>query len=190
MKKRWLIAVGLGAVVVLLFVWRSNRPGPAVRVVTATVQTIHAYVEQQAVTELPHDHLISMPIDGWLEPILLREGDAVTKGQIVARLQTDDLEDRVVQAEQRIAVLETQIDETSDHRLEQNALVETKATVKAIDEMVKAGEAKLDATRAVDGPGPKRAGQAQRRVAGRRHARSRTARSGDGDSPQPRRVSE
>jgi HlyD family secretion protein len=55
----------------------------------------------------------------------------------------------VLQAEQRIAVLETQIAEASDHRLEDNALIETEATVKAIDETVKASDAKLEATKAL-----------------------------------------
>jgi HlyD family secretion protein len=90
-----------------------------------------------------------MPINGWLQPIELREGDAVGAGQVIARLDTADLRDRVVQAEKQIAVLETKIRETQDHRLEDNALVDAEATVKAIDETVQAAEAKLEAARAV-----------------------------------------
>lgn len=149
MKKGRLLALIVVAIVVLVVGWNSLRSDATVETVTPAVQTIREFVEEQAVTELPHDYLISMPISGWLEAISLREGDPVTQGQVVARLEKDDLRDRVHQAEQRIAVLETQIAETSDHRLEENALVETKATVKAIDETVAAAAAKLDASKAL-----------------------------------------
>lgn len=149
MKKGLLVMVLAAVVIVALMIWNTFQPEATLEVVTPTVQTIRVYVEEQAITELPHDYLISMPIAGWLEVIPLREGDAVTKGQVVAKLETHDLEDRVHQARQRIAVLETQIAETSDHRLEENALVETQATVKAIDETVMAAEAKLEASKAL-----------------------------------------
>ena len=149
MKKGWLVIVALVVLVVVVVAIRAVQPQATVEVITPKVQTIRAYVEEQAVTELPHDYLISMPISGWLQPIRLREGDTVNNGQIVARLETDDLKDRALQAEQGIAVLETQIAETSDHRLENNALIETEATVKAIDETVKASEAKLEASQAL-----------------------------------------
>ena len=137
MKKGWLVFVAFVVLVVVVAAIRAVQPQATVEVITPKVQTIRAYVEEQAVTELPHDYLISMPISGWLQPIRLREGDAVNEGQVVARLETDDLEDRVLQAEQRIAVLETRIAETSDHRLENNALIETEATVMPITLMAK-----------------------------------------------------
>ncbi len=149
MKKSWVVILIVVIVVGGWWVWSASRPKATLEVIRPRVETIRAYVEEQAVTELPHDHLISMPISGWLERIDLREGDAVTKGQIVARLEQDDLKDHVRQVEQRIAVLETNMKKTKDHRLEHNALVETEATVKAIDETVKASEAKLQASLAV-----------------------------------------
>ena len=149
MKKGWFITCVIFVVAGGGIAWYTLQPDATVEVVKPVVQTTRVYVEEQAITELPHDHLISMPIAGWLEAIGLRQGDTVTKDQVVARLETDDLRDRVHQAEQRIAALETQIAETSDHRLEENALVEITATVKAIDETVAAAEAKLDASRAL-----------------------------------------
>ncbi|MCB9849445.1 MAG: efflux RND transporter periplasmic adaptor subunit [Phycisphaerales bacterium] len=149
MKKGWVIAALVVVVIVAVGAWSHFQPEATVAVITPTVQTIRAYVEEQAVTELPQDYLVAMPIAGWLQQIELREGDAVTAGQVVAHLEKDDLEDHVHQVEQRIAVLETQIAETSDHRLEENALVETQATVKAIDETVAAAEAKLEASKAL-----------------------------------------
>ncbi|MBN1347033.1 MAG: efflux RND transporter periplasmic adaptor subunit [Phycisphaerae bacterium] len=148
-KKSWIIIAVVLIVAAAVGIWSATRPEATVEVIRPTIQTITAYVEEQAVTELPHDYLISMPISGWLEPITLREGDPVKKDQVAARLDTDDLKDHALQAQQRIAVLETKIRQTKDHRLENNAMVETKATVKAIDETVKAAEAKLVASLAV-----------------------------------------
>lgn len=149
MKKSWLVGLAIVVVLVLLGVWSASGPAATVEVVQPQTGTITAYVEEQAVTRLPHDYLVAMPIAGWLEPIRLREGDLVEAGAIVARLEQNDLLDRVHQAEQRIAVLQTRMRRTADHRLEENALVETEATVKAIDETVQAAEAKLGASQAV-----------------------------------------
>ncbi|MGD8452175.1 MAG: efflux RND transporter periplasmic adaptor subunit [Phycisphaerae bacterium] len=147
MKKAGLIVLLI--VIAALVIWQVWRPAMTVEVLRPQTTTLRAYVEEQAVTELPHDYLVSMPIDGWLERIDLREGDAVRADETVARLETDDLQDRARQAEQRIAVLETKLREIADHRLEENALIETRATVKALDETVQAAEAKLEAALAV-----------------------------------------
>ena len=149
MKKSWLLLLAVVVVAAVLIAWSATGPDARVDVIRPRVGVIRAYVEERAVTELPHDDLIAMPIAGWLERINLREGDPVSKGQVVARLDTDDLADRVRQAEQQIGVLQTKIRQTQDHRLENHALVETRATVKAFDETVRAAEAKLEAALAV-----------------------------------------
>ncbi len=149
MKIGWWVLIGIVLIAVAAIICGALQPDATVTVITPEITTIRAYVEEQAVTELPHDHLIAMPIAGWLEPIPLREGDPVTRNQVVARLDTADLADRVNQAQQRIDVLETRLRRTADHRLEENALVETQATVEAIHETVAAAEAKLKAFDAV-----------------------------------------
>jgi HlyD family secretion protein len=149
MKKKWIILLVIVVVIAAAWAYWETQPEVSVSVVIPQTKTIRAYVEERAVTELPHDYLIAMPIAGWLEPITLREGDVVSEGQVVARLDTEDLADAVRQVEQQIAVLETRIRQTQDHRLEENALVDARATVKAIDETVKAAEAKLVASLAV-----------------------------------------
>jgi len=149
MKTKWLILGVIVLGVLGVIVWARLQPDATVEVLRARVQPVRAYVEEQAVTELPYDYLVSMPIAGWLEPIQLREGDPVEKDQVVARLDTEDLRDRVTQAEQSIGELITHLEETKDHRLEENALVEVNATVKAIDQTVEAAEAKLEAAKAI-----------------------------------------
>ena len=149
MKTHHIVILIVVVVIAALCGWNVIRPDATVDVIHPVRQTIRAYVEERAVTELPQDYLVAMPIPGWLQQIELREGDHVKQGDVVARLDTDDLRDRVVQVEKQIAVLDTRLRETQDHRLEDNALVDAEATVKAIDETVQAAEAKLEATRAV-----------------------------------------
>ena len=107
--KKFSLSVGILVVLVVAFsLWRASLPDAVVTLIQPRVQTIRAYVEEQAVTELPTDHLIAMPIAGRLEPIDLREGDVVEKGQTLARFDTEDLQDRLQQAEHQIAVLAPQ----------------------------------------------------------------------------------
>jgi len=148
-KKAWFWILSIVVIVVVLVVWSAMQPDAIVEVIQPHTQTVRAYVEERAVTELPHDYLVAMPIGGWLEPIALREGDSVSAGDVVASLDKDDLADRVRQAEQRVEELQTNIAETRDHRLENNMLVETRATVKSFDETVMAAEKKLEASLAV-----------------------------------------
>jgi len=148
MKKIW-IWLSIVVVIVAVAVWRAKQTGVTLEVIQAVRAELRTYVEEQAVTELPQDYLIAMPIGGWLQPITLREGDSVKKEQIVAQLDTADLKDRVKQIELRIANLETKIRETEDNRLENNALIEVEATVKSFNETVQASEAKLEAAKAV-----------------------------------------
>lgn len=142
----WTAVILLGA---LLVYWLLRPAVPRAEAIHPRIADLRAYVEEQATTELPRDYLIAMPIAGWLEPIALREGDPVRAGETVARLETRDLADRVSQAEQRIAVLETKHRQTADHRLEKNALVHVEAAVKAMDETVAASEKSLEASAAV-----------------------------------------
>jgi HlyD family secretion protein len=149
MKQRWVLLGLVVVVIVVLAIWKAAQPDARVAVVGPQRGLIRAYVEEQAVTELPHDTLVSMPIAGWLQQIALREGDPVRAEQVVARLETGDLADRVHQAEQRIAVLQTRIEKAKDHRLEHNALKEIEATVQAFDQTVEASQAKLGASQAI-----------------------------------------
>jgi len=147
--RRYIVLLVIAAVVAGLIAWRSLRPQAVVAVVQPTRQTIREFVEDQAVTDLPRDYLIAMPISGWLEPIDLREGDEVKEGQIVARLDPADLKDRIEQIEHQVAELDARIAKKKDNTLEENALVQANAVVKAVDETVQAAEAKLEASKAV-----------------------------------------
>ncbi len=146
---RWVVLAAVVVAVAAVVLVRRLQPGATVTVVKPRTEDLRAFVDEQAVTQLPRDFLISMPIDGWLEPIALREGDAVKAKGVVARLDTEDLADRVRQIEKRIAVLNTRISKSKDNRLEDSMLVEANAMVIAVGKAVQAGEKKVEAAKAV-----------------------------------------
>ena len=148
MKSKFKYLLPLAVLLGVVF-WLMNQPELELQVIHPEIYNLKVFVEEQAVTKLPHTHLVSMPINGWLMPISLREGDPVKKDQVVALLEQEELRDLVLKAEKQVEILESQIKETEDNRLEENALVEVNATVKAMDEMVSSSEASLKASKAV-----------------------------------------
>lgn len=149
MRPRSIIIVVLLVGVVGLVAWQMSQPDAVLEVISPVEAPIAEYVEEEAVTDLPRDYLIATVIDGWLEPIELREGDEVKKGQIVARLDSADLEDEIELIEHQIAEVEARIAGKKDNTLEQNALIQANAIVKALDETVEAADAKLEASKAI-----------------------------------------
>jgi len=149
MRTRWILILVVLALLAGLLIFRAARPAATLSVIRPHRGAIRAYVQELATTRLPQDYLIAMPIPGWLNPIDLREGDPVRKGQVIATLDTADLKDRVKQVEERIAALRAHIAKVSDDTMETDALVQAEAVVKAMDETVKAAEAKLLASKAV-----------------------------------------
>lgn len=149
MRTRWILILVVLALLAGFLVYRATQPAATLSVIHPRVGTIHTYVQELATTQLPQNYLVAMPIPGWLNRIDLREGDPVKEGQVIATLDTADLQDRVKQAEERIAALQANIGKASDNTMEHDALVQAEATVKAMDETVKAGEAKVQASKAV-----------------------------------------
>lgn len=149
LRSRWILLLGILVLLGAFLVYRTRLPQASLAVVHPRTGTIRVYVQELATTQLPHDYLIAMPIPGWLNPIDLREGDAVKEGQVIATLDTSDLKDRVRQAEERVAALQANIAKTADNTLENDAIVQAEAVVKALNETVKAGEAKLEASKAL-----------------------------------------
>ncbi len=149
MRRRWILILVVLALLAGLLIYRATRPAATLSVIHPRRGAIRAYVQELATTRLPQDYLVAMPIPGWLNQIDLREGDPIRKGQVIATLDTADLKDRVKQAEERIAALQANIAKVSDDAMENDALVQAEAVVKAMDETVKAAEAKLQASKAL-----------------------------------------
>lgn len=99
------IALGLAAVLVPLF---RTSPIP-VEMAEATRQSVREYVLEEGTTRLAEDYLIAMPINGTLERIALDEGDRVEAGEIVARVETFDLEQQIRATEALVAQAHAQM---------------------------------------------------------------------------------
>ncbi len=89
--KRLVIGLVLAAIVMsLAFSLPSKRM--SVSVAVAERKAIREYVEDLGKTRLPDIHRITMPLQGRILPISLYEGEPVSAGQVVAKLDTSDLE--------------------------------------------------------------------------------------------------
>lgn len=101
--KRWL---GIGLLVGLMaagWVYLKTRP-TGLAVCQPSVGTVAEYVAEDGKTRLGEEYLVTMPIAGRVRRIELEEGDRVTSGDVVARL--DDFE-----LHQQLNKLRAQVDE-------------------------------------------------------------------------------
>ncbi|MCL6503258.1 MAG: HlyD family efflux transporter periplasmic adaptor subunit [Pirellulales bacterium] len=112
---------------------------------------IRAFIDEQGQTRLPQTYLITMPFDGRIEAIELVEGQAVSRGQVVARLVPLDLDLNYEEAHAAVERLTASIAENDDVSVETTSLRQAVSfvesmnrTVEAAAERVRAGKAKLE----------------------------------------------
>lgn len=122
MSRKTVIAVVVVLVVASGLYWSSLR-GVPVEVATVEVGPIRTYVEERAKTRLPETYRITMPLNGRILPIRLKERDAVTAGQVVAEMDPADLETAVSEGTARVERLRNTIVESADNRLEKNSIL-------------------------------------------------------------------
>ncbi len=150
MKKhiKWII----GGIIVILLIgfygYSEMHSGTPVQTVKVTEGQIRAWVEDRAMTTLPLVYKITMPQGGRILPITLEAGQAVSKGQVVAKMDTADFQSTLELAEAEINGIEAQIAVNAYDKIENTALVESKkliaalnATGKASNELVRTNEA-------------------------------------------------
>ena len=152
MKKhiKWIILLVVIAAAVVLYVYSDMESGTPVRTVKVTEGQIRDWVEDRAMTTLPVVHKITMPQDGRILPITLEAGHPVSRGQVVAQLDTADLESTLDLAEAQVKEIQALIAVNAYEEIEKTSLKEAKkmiaalnATGHASDELVKANEVEL-----------------------------------------------
>ena len=102
---KWIVIVVI-VLVVAGSVYVAVTDAQPVDAATARRGPVSAYIEERARTRLPRTFRVTMPIAGRILPIELTEGDVVTAGQVVARLDSDDLDTAVAMAAARVRRLE------------------------------------------------------------------------------------
>ena len=152
MKKsiKWIIPGVVVGVAVVFYAYTAMQSGVSVRTAKVEKGHIRAWVEDRAMTTLPLVHKITMPRDGRILPITLEAGHAVSKGQVVAQMDTADLKTALAMADARIAEIQAQIAINKYNKIENTSLVESKQVIaaleaagKASNEMVRTNEAEL-----------------------------------------------
>jgi multidrug efflux pump subunit AcrA (membrane-fusion protein) len=106
--RRWLIAIAIGLVVILAgaasYFTSRDAPTEASTGQPATVSVTRGDVQQlvTASGKLVNTRktTLSLGVSGQLAKVAVRSGDRVTQGQVLAALDTTDLEQKVAQAEQ------------------------------------------------------------------------------------------
>ncbi len=66
-------------------------------------RTVREYIAEDAETRLADEYVVDMPVGGTVDRIELEIGDVVERGQIVARVDSYDLERRIEELEARVA---------------------------------------------------------------------------------------
>lgn len=144
---KWIVVL-IVIVVVIGAAWAASTRSQPVEAAAARRAPIAAYVEERARTRLPKVDLITMPIEGRILPIELVEGDPVVAGQVVARLDVDDLDTAVQMAGARVRRLEASIVENNDTRLERSTLTELDSFLESVDRSVEASQAETESSKA------------------------------------------
>ncbi|MHC5023975.1 MAG: efflux RND transporter periplasmic adaptor subunit [Planctomycetota bacterium] len=144
---RWIIII---VVIVLVAAagttWAVVRSGEIVEIAAARRGDISRYVEERARTRLPRTYDVTMPIDGRILPIDLTEGERVAAGDVVARLETADLDTAVAMAAARVEQLEARIVENNDSRLEVSTLDQLRSFLESVARSVEASEAQTESS--------------------------------------------
>ncbi|MDA7979982.1 MAG: HlyD family efflux transporter periplasmic adaptor subunit [Pirellulales bacterium] len=144
------VAVGAVIIVVVVFavVLAGRTPVESAQVSRADIRE---YVEEQGTTRLPREFEITMPFAARVDSILLKEGDPVGKGEIVAQLNRFDLDNDVAVAQAAVDRLTAAIAESGDKTVETTGYEQTQSyvesmdlTVQAADEQRRSAKKKLD----------------------------------------------
>lgn len=143
----WLLGLAAVSAIVLLIYVKANEP-IAVNAAIARRGRMENYIEERAKTRLPKIYRITMPSQGRVLPIDLKEGSRVTEGQVIAQLDPKDLSLSVAEAEARVARIEAEIAENDDVRLEESALKQTYLVLESVEKTVEAAREQTQSSQA------------------------------------------
>lgn len=142
------IAIIVGAILVVGGVFYVMQDGgPPVDVVTAAMEPIQEYVDEQGKTRLPRTYVISMPFDARVGEITLEEGDHVAQGQVVAKIVQEDVEAEYDESKAAVERLAASIRETGDKSVEQTTKQQAEYFVQSMVNTVEAAKTQMTASR-------------------------------------------
>jgi len=120
---------------------------PEVHVVAAGRQSIAEFVEDRGKTRLPRVTKITMPYAGRIETIELNQGDKVSQGQVVARINEAERSLQLKQMQAKVARIEASIRENDDMGVENVAASQAQRMHDSTRSTVQAAQLTADASR-------------------------------------------
>ncbi|MDQ8020251.1 MAG: efflux RND transporter periplasmic adaptor subunit [Moraxellaceae bacterium] len=156
--KLWIVLAVLLAIVVVVAM--RGRPGPATAPVAASAEAVPeiaavdlAIVSDKALSSsVPltgllkpvQQSLLTAEVEGRLQEVMVRAGQKVSKGQLLARMDTRDLESRVAEGRANVANARAQVDlADSTHRRNEQLLARNYISESGLD----TSRSNLDAAR-------------------------------------------
>ena len=84
--RTWLLVILLAAVLAMGTIYERFASGTPVEVARTGFGPIREFIDEEARTRLPRTYEVTIPFNGRIEPIAVREGTPVKAGEVVARL--------------------------------------------------------------------------------------------------------
>jgi HlyD family secretion protein len=125
--------------------WYASSSGTRVDVAEVRGQEIRTWVDEQGKTRLPRIQLVTMPFDGRIAEITLRERDRVTKNEVVARTVLEEVEVPLAEADAAVQRLDAAIRQNDDATVEETARKQAQFFVESMTATVQAAEARKEA---------------------------------------------
>jgi HlyD family secretion protein len=148
-------AIGLASLLAWIS-WAFFAGGQPVDVATVREGAMREYVDERGMTRLAKTHLLTMPANGRIAEIKVKEGDIVEKGAVVAQMVPEDvaLELRLAQAaaDRAQAAVEENKNlslENTAHQQAERYVESMKYTVQAAEKRKESGQARYEFTRDV-----------------------------------------
>lgn len=140
-KTGWIKWLLIAVLVVGGVAWGMQTMQKGTPVLTSAAQKsdIRAWVEERGRTSLPRVYKLTMPVDGRVQPIELEAGSKVTKGQLVASLDTTPLLAAKAQAQARLDV-------NTFNALEKTAAEEFQRWIEAVTKTAEAAQTMTEAS--------------------------------------------
>ncbi|MGF1539770.1 MAG: efflux RND transporter periplasmic adaptor subunit [Pleurocapsa sp.] len=140
-RKAIYLLTGLGAIVAIGL---TLRPSPLpVDLATVKRGNLVVTIDAEGKTRIRSRFIISAPVAGKLERIQLDEGDLVTKGEIIAQIDTLPLTTRIQELEAKIRQLQAQRQGIATMRPKQSAILQALAQIKAAQALKREADAEV-----------------------------------------------
>ena len=118
--------------------------GVAVQIAEVRRGGIDAFIDERGTTRVPRVYRITTPQAGRIEEITLAAGSVVQRGQIVARIVEEDLENEVAEARAAVERLDAAIVENDNVAVERSLALQAAQFVASMNNTVEAAKAQME----------------------------------------------